>query len=854
MVSSCSATFHFVQTYDGNPSPKGNIRFRSRSRSAPSSSALIIKTARPRGCPDIDRSRAQASNLRSAEHPECAPRDSDPAMPFPGALLARAALIAAALLSGAAAASAQAWTCVRSCEDKAGSFFRAQLAPNGMPRCLGKDNATCSWYIGESCDRLTYDSVDPVPGQGFVCPDTTGGWCRAAAWTLIEGHPQVASCYPLGPWRCIRSCGDKGNYLNVRNVGFPYANGTVQCLGPTNATCSWFSDSDCTIVAPGESEPNPLLNTGVTCPQPSAKGSWCELASEYLFYGTRPPCPGDNAPTTTRTTVTTTASATGTAAATPAELPGARCAVLFETFRTPQFADTGFLTVNSDACLTATGRCNMADVAWNNTLQLTAPTTSNLGGLMYNRAIPTRRGIQVTVDVAMYNIRGKEGQQPADGMSFFLFDGSVLTPSLGTPGGQLAYANVHNANGQTGVEKVGPGVRGAVLGIGLDTYGFFNRDNVKGGTGGDCPADQRSLTNDIMPNSIAVRGPAFNTAGTKGYCWLAAQPLNTTMTVVLSPPFPEELPLQARFTVPVDGNVTVELNFRDYGAATKPGWTTVLSVRKPADLPPTLKFGFGASTGWFFQGHALRNLDVQSIGSCNDGVSSTTAVPSATAAIAAVESSQASSANIGAIVGGVVGGLAGLTIIGALLFFLAKRNKARVAGDDGPKDGDNSVDLGELGAASVAAAPAPLPAPVAAAVQAPAPAIPAIVVVAATAEHPTDFKGPIPSKADADATAGEASGSSSGPEPSSSSSAGPVPADVPPAYSPPADPHLSLINARCFAAEAFVASAADGLSLEVGDVVLVKEAREDGSALVKRITPEKEIVEGVVPISSLQRL
>ena len=77
------------------------------------------------------------------------------------------------------------------------------------------------------------------------------------------------------------------------------------------------------------------------------------------------------------------------------------------------------------------------------------------------------------------------GGNGADGISFFLFDGSTSF-SVGAPGGSLGYAN-RNAES---------GMAGGYLGIGIDEYGNFSSSSE--GKVGGAPG--------LVPDAIAVRG------------------------------------------------------------------------------------------------------------------------------------------------------------------------------------------------------------------------------------------------------------------------------------------------------------------------------------------------------------
>lgn len=130
-----------------------------------------------------------------------------------------------------------------------------------------------------------------------------------------------------------------------------------------------------------------------------------------------------------------------------------------------------------------TGR--LADPVGSGALRLTnGDTTTNgsngnnqTGAVVSNFTFPSNQGLQVTFGTVTYggNAFGNSaGQQSgADGITFFLADGSVLQPGKSSPatgafGGSLGYSCANNKP-YPGNE----GVPGAYLAVGIDEYGNF---------------------------------------------------------------------------------------------------------------------------------------------------------------------------------------------------------------------------------------------------------------------------------------------------------------------------------------------------------------------------------------------
>ncbi len=140
------------------------------------------------------------------------------------------------------------------------------------------------------------------------------------------------------------------------------------------------------------------------------------------------------------------------------------------------------------------------DVPGQGALRFTDNYSQN-GAILSNFTFPADQGISATfTTVTYYGDSGGSGQDGADGMSFFLIDGSLPAPTqTGSWGGSLGYSC---SNTNTPYQ----GLTGAYVGLGIDEYGnFLNQgDNTATGYG-------------YVPNRIGLRG-----AGSINYPWLSA--------------------------------------------------------------------------------------------------------------------------------------------------------------------------------------------------------------------------------------------------------------------------------------------------------------------------------------------
>jgi Bacterial lectin len=182
----------------------------------------------------------------------------------------------------------------------------------------------------------------------------------------------------------------------------------------------------------------------------------------------------------------------------------------------------------------ATGPVPPNDAAPHGYLRLTDASNDQSAAVLYNRALPANQGLVTTFDQWQY---GGTANPPADGISFFLIDGSASLTAPGAFGGSLGYAQ-KLPNDDPNAHFL-PGVDHGYLGVGLDLLGNYFGDWEHRGNG--CAGRSPAGTVFRVPApGTNMGGPARPGHETEGYCFLTATTNNFTTTG----PWPSSLPGQ----------------------------------------------------------------------------------------------------------------------------------------------------------------------------------------------------------------------------------------------------------------------------------------------------------------------
>lgn len=262
-----------------------------------------------------------------------------------------------------------------------------------------------------------------------------------------------------------------------------------------------------------------------------------------------------------------------------------------------------------EPCLTAgTGStpgsipgCDLAvpDPDGSGALRLTPTTPINQNGYaLLDQAISATEGLDITFDMFQYGGITTGDGRTADGLAFFLVDGSVSPATVGPPGGPLGYASLGFI----------PGVDGAVLGVGFDAYGNFSRSAVGGGGPSSTDGDPDYAHSIVLRSGEATgydyiqghrAGLGHDLTGTPQEL---SNPTATTRSAAIAK--------TVRVSISPEGNLNVWVSYNGGPAILEIKDIDISTINGSTPLPSTLKLGFSASTGGATDIHEIQNLMV----------------------------------------------------------------------------------------------------------------------------------------------------------------------------------------------------------------------------------------------------
>ena len=239
------------------------------------------------------------------------------------------------------------------------------------------------------------------------------------------------------------------------------------------------------------------------------------------------------------------------------------------------------------------------DTPANGVMQLTPAVQQQEAFVIYNNPIAATGGLKVTFNFFAYNrgtLPAPDGSLlGADGISFFLIDGTATPTKAGGFGGSLGYAQNTNSNSL--------GLTGGYLGVGLDEFGNFSNPTAGrvGGTGALPDAvgvrGRESTSYQFLTNAAIAIGIDNKDASVRANAKRSVQ-------IILSPP-----------TSATPNRLSVAFDLNQNGIF-DPNETVIdipnLSVVNGA-VPSTFKFGFAAATGGNTNVHEISDVIVETI-------------------------------------------------------------------------------------------------------------------------------------------------------------------------------------------------------------------------------------------------
>jgi uncharacterized repeat protein (TIGR01451 family) len=248
-------------------------------------------------------------------------------------------------------------------------------------------------------------------------------------------------------------------------------------------------------------------------------------------------------------------------------------------------------------------------------LRITTAEKNQAAFAFYDFPIPARAGLEINFDYFSYGGTPIEtGGSEADGITFFLFDGSTNAPVPGGFGGSLGYAQLIPLRdaplpGGLPIPPTLPGLTNAFVGVGFDEFGNFARDmeeRVSRGEG----CTNSSPNADRVLDSVTVRGSG---SGLTGYCYLANSGNLPEGIDVPNAPNREIARRRVRIVLTQNFDLSVEIAFGDGQFQTVIPGISLLSFPDQENPPSDFKFGFASSTGGATNIHEVRNLRIQTI-------------------------------------------------------------------------------------------------------------------------------------------------------------------------------------------------------------------------------------------------
>ena len=250
-------------------------------------------------------------------------------------------------------------------------------------------------------------------------------------------------------------------------------------------------------------------------------------------------------------------------------------------------------------------------------MRITPEVASLYGSLLYTVARPTAYGLDISFVLSEWRVDSVFsancvfgfGNVCGHGISFYLKKGTDTSVAPGQDQGSLGYSTDWGYTDIFGNHPyLNPGVSGALLGVGFDSYGRWT-EAATGGSGCGSSTYPGSAGTGAQADTIAIRGPG---QGINGYCQLAK-------TAPGDVNFGRETRLLGArsIRITVDPSTDPSPKVKVWYALGTGGTSglPILTIDEPAQLlaEATFKFGFAASTGTYLQNNEIWNMQSGSL-------------------------------------------------------------------------------------------------------------------------------------------------------------------------------------------------------------------------------------------------
>lgn len=249
---------------------------------------------------------------------------------------------------------------------------------------------------------------------------------------------------------------------------------------------------------------------------------------------------------------------------------------------------------STEAYLTAVGKLGTLekdkDPDGEGWLRLTEARGDQSGYAYIDEAFPSERGVFLDFEYKTYGGNG------ADGLSVYLFDGSISSDDFRTGGfgGSLSYAPRKEA-----FKNLIKGLKGGYIGLGIDEFGNFATDSEgKDGNKGNAVKNAFTLRGITVENATSANKSNLLLRSTKARSDLGSS----------SKSRPDDKIYYRRIQVEmnkVNGKYRIDVR---WATAVGGEFTDVFTYDYGEVPPKTFKLGFGASTGGSTNYHEIRNL------------------------------------------------------------------------------------------------------------------------------------------------------------------------------------------------------------------------------------------------------